>query len=291
MSDPKNLNERVSAAKAARPRRAARPSTPVPAASIWPPFHRKSAGTTGSSSTRSRGPSGWRSATCSCPTTCFNCESACGLLAYIDKDTMQVRKFEGNPEHPGSRGRNCAKGPATLNQITDPDRILYPLKRAGARGEGKWERISWDEALDTLAGAHPQGDPGEAAQGDHVPRRPPRRGRLHRAHARRLGGRRSQLAHQHLLGCRPGRIPVLVRHRPSEPRPRAGQGDLPHQLASRDRPLLQPARAADHGGQGERGEAHRPRHQAVQHRYPRRLLAGHDSRAPKPRSTWRSPIT
>jgi len=85
------------------------------------------------------------------PTTCFNCESACGLLAYIDKDTFQVRKFEGNPEHPGSRGRNCAKGPATLNQITDPDRILYPLKRSGARGEGKWERVSWDEAMDDVA--------------------------------------------------------------------------------------------------------------------------------------------
>ena len=85
------------------------------------------------------------------PTTCFNCESACGLLAYIDKDTFQIRKFEGNPEHPGSRGRNCAKGPATLNQVTDPDRILYPLKRSGARGAGKWERVSWDEALDDLA--------------------------------------------------------------------------------------------------------------------------------------------
>jgi anaerobic selenocysteine-containing dehydrogenase len=47
------------------------------------------------------------------PTTCFNCESACGLLAYIDKVTGEVQKFEGNPEHPGSRGRNCAKGPAT----------------------------------------------------------------------------------------------------------------------------------------------------------------------------------
>jgi anaerobic selenocysteine-containing dehydrogenase len=86
------------------------------------------------------------------PTTCFNCESACGLLAYIDKATGEVQKFEGNPEHPGSRGRNCAKGPATLNQITDPDRILYPLKRSGKRGEGKWERISWNEALDDLAG-------------------------------------------------------------------------------------------------------------------------------------------
>jgi anaerobic selenocysteine-containing dehydrogenase len=64
---------------------------------------------------------------------------------------MQVRKFEGNPEHPGSRGRNCAKGPATLNQVTDPDRILYPLKRAGARGDGKWVQVTWDEALDEIA--------------------------------------------------------------------------------------------------------------------------------------------
>jgi anaerobic selenocysteine-containing dehydrogenase len=86
------------------------------------------------------------------PTTCFNCESACGLLAYVDRETHEIRKFEGNPEHPGSRGRNCAKGPATLNQVTDPDRILFPLKRAGARGEGRWVRVSWDEALDDLAG-------------------------------------------------------------------------------------------------------------------------------------------
>jgi anaerobic selenocysteine-containing dehydrogenase len=85
------------------------------------------------------------------PTTCFNCESACGLLAYVDRETLTVRKFEGNPEHPGSRGRNCAKGPSTLNQVTDPDRVLYPMKRVGARGEGRWERASWDEALDTLA--------------------------------------------------------------------------------------------------------------------------------------------
>ena len=85
------------------------------------------------------------------PTTCFNCESACGLLAYVDRETGQVRKFEGNPEHPGSRGRNCAKGPATLNQVTDPDRILYPMKRSGPRGGGGWERVSWDEALDALA--------------------------------------------------------------------------------------------------------------------------------------------
>ena len=86
------------------------------------------------------------------PTTCFNCESACGLLAYVDRETLQVRKFEGNPEHPGSRGRNCAKGPATINQVTDPDRILYPLKRVGPRGGGRWEPVRWEDALDDIAG-------------------------------------------------------------------------------------------------------------------------------------------
>jgi len=62
------------------------------------------------------------------PTVCFNCESACGLLAYVDKETGEVRKFEGNPDHPGSRGRNCAKGPATINQVLDPERILFSIE-------------------------------------------------------------------------------------------------------------------------------------------------------------------
>lgn len=85
------------------------------------------------------------------PTICFNCEAACGLMAFIDKDTGVIRKLEGNPYHPGSRGKNCAKGPATINQVNDPNRILYPLKRVGPRGGGKWERTSWDEVLDTFA--------------------------------------------------------------------------------------------------------------------------------------------
>ena len=85
------------------------------------------------------------------PTTCFNCEAGCGLLTYVEKETLKIRKFEGNPYHPGSRGRNCAKGPATINQINDVDRILYPLKRKGARGSGEWEQVSWDEALDDIA--------------------------------------------------------------------------------------------------------------------------------------------
>ena len=81
------------------------------------------------------------------PTICFNCESACGLLAYVDKKTGEVDRFEGNPVHPGSRGRTCAKGPATINQVKDEERILTPLKRVGPRGSGEFEPVTWDEAL------------------------------------------------------------------------------------------------------------------------------------------------
>jgi len=84
------------------------------------------------------------------PTICFNCEAACGLVAYVDKQDGSIRKVEGNPFHPGSRGRNCAKGPATINQVNDPERILYPMKRSGPRGSGRFERVSWDEVLQTL---------------------------------------------------------------------------------------------------------------------------------------------
>ena len=86
------------------------------------------------------------------PTTCFNCESACGLLAYVDKQSSTIKKLEGNPAHPGSRGKNCAKGPATINQVTDPDRILTPMKRVGPRGGGDWREVSWEEALTDIGG-------------------------------------------------------------------------------------------------------------------------------------------
>ena len=83
------------------------------------------------------------------PTVCSNCEAGCGLTAWIDKDTMSVKKYMGNPLHTGSRGRNCAKGYAVTSQMYDPDRIPFPLKRApgSKRGEGKWVRTTWDEAM------------------------------------------------------------------------------------------------------------------------------------------------
>ncbi len=86
------------------------------------------------------------------PTACSNCEASCGLTAWIDKKTFTVKKYMGNPLHPGSRGRNCAKGYAAQSQMYDPDRIAFPLKRAAgsARGEGKWIRTTWDEAMTTI---------------------------------------------------------------------------------------------------------------------------------------------
>jgi len=84
------------------------------------------------------------------PTSCFNCEAGCGLLCYFNQETGEIDKIEGNPEHPASRGRNCAKGPATLNQVYDPERVMYPMKRVGERGSGEWERVSWDEALEQI---------------------------------------------------------------------------------------------------------------------------------------------
>src|SRR5262249_9983576 len=86
------------------------------------------------------------------PPICFNREAGGGLLAHGDKETLRIQKFEGNPEHPGSRGRNCAKGPATLNQGTQPERLPLPQLRLGPRGGGQWERVTWDEALDDIAG-------------------------------------------------------------------------------------------------------------------------------------------
>ncbi len=84
------------------------------------------------------------------PSICFNCESACGVIAYVDKETLNVRKLEGNPLHPGSRGRTCAKGVVTPNQLEDPDRVLFPMKRVGTRGEGGWQRVTWNEVLDDI---------------------------------------------------------------------------------------------------------------------------------------------
>lgn len=85
------------------------------------------------------------------PFACDHCGAGCGLLASVDPTTQEVLRVEGNPLHPGSRGRVCAAGPDTLSQVRDPRRLLHPLRRVGPRGGGRWEKISWDDALNEIA--------------------------------------------------------------------------------------------------------------------------------------------
>jgi thiosulfate reductase/polysulfide reductase chain A len=83
------------------------------------------------------------------PTMCEMCVWRCGVLAKVQDG--RVVKLEGNPEHPHSKGRLCARGQSGLMNTYDPDRILQPLIRVGKRGEGLFRKASWDEALDMLA--------------------------------------------------------------------------------------------------------------------------------------------
>jgi len=82
------------------------------------------------------------------PSACWQCVARDAILCYVENGKLV--KIEGNPKSIRSRGRICAKGQAGISQVYNPDRLLYPLKRVGERGEGKWEPISWDEALDLL---------------------------------------------------------------------------------------------------------------------------------------------
>jgi anaerobic selenocysteine-containing dehydrogenase len=84
------------------------------------------------------------------PSACWQCVSRCSIVGYLEEG--RLAKIEGQPASIRTEGLVCAKAQAGINQVYDPDRILYPMKRAGARGEGKWKRISWDEALDEIAG-------------------------------------------------------------------------------------------------------------------------------------------
>jgi anaerobic selenocysteine-containing dehydrogenase len=82
-------------------------------------------------------------------TTCKSCHGGCGVLVTVENGA--ITHIEGNPEAP-TLGTMCSKGLSSIQHINHPDRLLYPLKRIGERGEGKWQRITWDEALDTIEG-------------------------------------------------------------------------------------------------------------------------------------------
>ena len=71
------------------------------------------------------------------------------MLAHVENG--RVVRLQGDPDHPNNKGYICTKGKNEIGRLYHPDRVLHPLKRVGARGEGRWERVSWDEALDGIA--------------------------------------------------------------------------------------------------------------------------------------------
>ena len=82
-------------------------------------------------------------------TSCRACISNCGVIATVKNG--RVVKLEGDPENRMSQGRMCAKGLSGIQALYNPNRNKYPLIRVGKRGENKWKRISWDEAIDIIA--------------------------------------------------------------------------------------------------------------------------------------------
>ena len=79
---------------------------------------------------------------------CRMCHGGCGVLVHVDNG--KVVRITGDPESPLNKGQLCPKALASIDHLYNPKRLKYPLKRGGKRGEGRWERISWDEALDTI---------------------------------------------------------------------------------------------------------------------------------------------
>lgn len=84
-------------------------------------------------------------------TVCFSCHTTCEAIAFRDKKTHQVLRVEGDPSSPQTRGFLCSKGLASPDLTTNPNRVGRPLRRVGEKGEGKFEPIEWDEALDLIA--------------------------------------------------------------------------------------------------------------------------------------------
>ncbi len=80
---------------------------------------------------------------------CRMCHGGCGVLVYV-KDG-KIAKIAGDPDCPINHGTLCSKGIAASQLVYHPDRLTYPVRRIGSKGSGKWERISWDEALDAIA--------------------------------------------------------------------------------------------------------------------------------------------
>ncbi|WP_027175431.1 molybdopterin-containing oxidoreductase family protein [Desulfovibrio aminophilus] len=79
------------------------------------------------------------------PTVCYQCKAECAILARVEDGV--VKEVKGNPR---ARGKMCVKGMAGITTLYSNERLKHPLKRVGERGEGRFERIGWDEAMDIM---------------------------------------------------------------------------------------------------------------------------------------------
>src|SRR5882672_6755174 len=79
----------------------------------------------------------------------LDCPDACSMLVTVEDG--RATQLRGDPDHPVTKGFLCAKVSRYLEREYHPDRLLYPQKRVGKKGEGRFARITWDEALDTIA--------------------------------------------------------------------------------------------------------------------------------------------
>lgn len=78
----------------------------------------------------------------------LDCPDQCGLLLH--KEAGRIVKVEGDPAHPITQGAICNKVRHMAERLYDPARLRYPLKRTGKKGDGAFERISWEEAIETI---------------------------------------------------------------------------------------------------------------------------------------------
>src|SRR5947209_4521239 len=86
---------------------------------------------------------------------CIICLNRCGILAHVAEDGT-VDKILGDPDNPHNHGKTCAKGDSGMEGMVDPNRITHPLRRTnpkkGIGVDPGWTQITWDEALDDIAG-------------------------------------------------------------------------------------------------------------------------------------------
>jgi len=82
---------------------------------------------------------------------CGLCHNACPINVVMEGKS--IARIEGVPDDPRTRGKICSRGLAAIQILNDPRRLMYPVKRKGERGEGKWQKISWDQALTEIAAA------------------------------------------------------------------------------------------------------------------------------------------